>query len=97
MLAVESKLAAAGADSLRSRPRTEQVDVLLGKSTGLAKADAAINKNVARYLKKAWRGRKWLTASLNKALARDDTVWALRAHGDGPCRVQAPRRRSSRV
>ena len=94
VLAVESKLAAAGAASLRSRPRTEQVDVLLGKSTGLAKADVAINKNVA---KKAWRVRKWLTASLNKALARDDTVWALRAHGDGPCRVQAPRRSSSRV
>ena len=92
--AVEHELALAGTASLNSMPHAEQVDVLLGKSTGIAMTDVAINRGVVRYLKKAWRGRKWLTASLNKALSRDDTVWALRAHGDGPCRVQAPRPRS---
>ena len=96
MQAVEREHVALGKGCLGSMLHTEQVDLLLGKSTGRAKADAAINKRVTRFLKKAWRGRKTLTASLNSSLGREDTIWALRAHGDGPCRVQAPHRHSKR-
>ena len=44
--------------------------------------DDRISKCVARFLKKAWRSRKHITAKLNAELGRSDTVWALKAHGD---------------
>jgi hypothetical protein len=69
----------------------DQTDLLLGKSTGDARTDTRVNACVTRYLKKAWRGRKHLTSALNKTLGREDTVWALRAHGDGECRIEPPR------
>lgn len=68
----------------------DQVDTLLGKSTGNVHADDRISQLVARFLKKAWRGRKWLTTSLNEKLGRQDTVWALKAHGDGQCSGTLP-------
>ena len=43
---VERELAACGKGCLDLIPHTDQVDMLLGKSTGQAKADAAINKSV---------------------------------------------------
>ena len=61
----------------------DQVDMLLGKSTGNVHVDDRIDQVVTRFLKKAWRTRKWLTTSINDKLGRQDTVWALRAHGDG--------------
>ena len=74
----------------------DQTDLLLGKSTGDARTDTRVNACVTRYLKKAWRGRKHLTSALNKKLGREDTVWALRAHGDGECRVEPLRTRVAR-
>ena len=88
MVGVKSALASAGIESLENT--TEQVDVLLGKSTGMALADSRINDSVTRFLKKAWRGRKWLTVSINDKLGRDDTVWALKSHRDGCRIVNAP-------
>ena len=46
-------------------------------------ADDRISKCVARFLKKAWRSRKRLTAKLSAELGRSDTAWALNAHGWG--------------
>ena len=59
-----------------------QLDLLMGKSIGDAHADARIDSAMKRFLKKAWRGRKWLTMHTNKAFEREDTLWALNAHGD---------------
>ena len=39
--------------------QSEQLDLLLGKTTGLLEADDRISRCVARFLKKAWRSRKW--------------------------------------
>jgi hypothetical protein len=64
--------------------QSDRLDVLLGKSTGTSKADDRIDIAVKRFLKKAWRARKWLVLSTNKALNRNDTLWAIQAHGDGP-------------
>jgi hypothetical protein len=64
--------------------QSDRLDVLLGKSTGTSKADDRIDIAVKRFLKKAWRARKWLVLSTNKALNRNDTLWAMQAHGDGP-------------
>ena len=80
---VEAAVASAGKPPLSGLPAEGQTDILLGQSTGLASSDKSINFNVTRFLKKAWRGRKWLTSSLNNTLGREDTVWALKAHGDG--------------
>ena len=87
---VEAALASAGKEPLGKQCVSEQTDILLGRSTGEAKADGKINNNVTRFLKKAWRDRKWLTVSLNDTLGREDTVWALKAHGDKNCRITAP-------
>ena len=64
--------------------QSDRLDVLLGKSTGASKVDDRIDIAVKRFLKKAWRTRKWLVLSTNKALNRNDTLWAMHAHGDGP-------------
>jgi len=93
---VEAALASAWRPELMGMPETEQADTLLGKSTGAACSDDTINKHVTRFLKKAWRGRKWLTSTLNDSLGRDDTTWALRAHGDGRCKATGPTPRRSR-
>ena len=96
LTAVEHVLSAAGLTTLCGRPQQDQVDILLGKSVDLATADSRINDSVTRFLKKAWRARKPLTLALNTALARDDTPWALKAHGDGPCVFQSPVLRRSK-
>ena len=80
-----SAVASAGAAPLCGLPEQELADMLLGKSTGVAAADSRINAGVTRFLKKAWRVRKPLTVYLNEVLGRDDTTWALKAHGDGKC------------
>ena len=91
MTGVEDALAKTEAEGeFKELPHGEQTDLLLGMSTGDARVDTRIHSLVARYLKKAWRTRKWLTSTLNDKLGRVDTVWALRAHGDGECGVQAP-------
>jgi hypothetical protein len=61
---------------------TDKLDVLLGKSTGVSKTDDIIDMSVKRFLKKAWRSRKWLILEINRIFCRDDTPWAM-AHGDG--------------
>ena len=75
----------------------DQLDSLLGKTTGVMEADDRISKCVARFLKKAWRSRKRLTAKLNVELGRSDTVWALKSHGnrEGRLGVAAMRARGS--
>jgi len=76
-----------------------QIDYLLGKSTGIARIDDQINGYFTRFLKKAWRGRSWLTTAVNEKLGRADTVWALKCHGDGERRAAAaarPHRRPGR-
>jgi hypothetical protein len=60
-----------------------KLDVLLGKSAGTSKIDDRTDAGVKRFLKKAWRARKWLVLATNKALNRNDTPWAVQAHGDG--------------
>ena len=91
MTGVEDALAKTEAEGeFKELPHGEQTDLLLGMSTGDARADTRIHSLIARYLKKAWRTRKWLTSTLNDKLGRVDTVWALRVHGDGECGVQAP-------
>ena len=87
---VDSALVSAGKEQLGKQCVNEQTDILLGKSTGAVTADGKINNDVTRFLKKAWRGRKWLTATINDTLGREDTVWALKAHGDKSCRIPAP-------
>lgn len=64
--------------------QSDRLDVLLGKSTGVSKTDDRTDMAVKRFLKKAWRERKWLVLATNKALDRNDTLWAINAHGDGP-------------
>ena len=56
--------------------------LLLGASTGDASADQRIDFLVKRYLKKAWRKRKWLTRAINQLFDRHDTVWALKCQED---------------
>lgn len=63
--------------------QSDRLDVLLGKSTGSSKTDDRIDMAVKRFLKKAWRARKWLVLATNEILDRNDTLWALHAHGDG--------------
>jgi len=95
----DKALLAAGIEPLRERSDENQLEILLGKTTGVAKVDQCINQGVTRFLKKAWRGRNWLTSSMNDKLGRADTVWALRAHGEGECHlgVPAPRIRRKRI
>jgi hypothetical protein len=62
---------------------SDMLDILLGKSTGASKKDDNIDMAVKRFLKKAWRARKWLVLATNKILDRNDTLWAVHAHGDG--------------
>jgi len=64
--------------------QSDRLDVLLGKSTGVSKTDDRIDMAVKRFLRKAWRTRKWLVLATNKILDRNDTLWAIHAHGDGP-------------
>ena len=87
---VESALLASGEAGLGGLSKSDQTDILLGKSTGVAKADSKINLSVTRFLKKAWRERRNITVSLNNTLGRTDTVWALKAHGDQSCRIGVP-------
>jgi hypothetical protein len=61
---------------------SDRLDVLLGKSTGTSKTDDTIDMAVKRFLKKAWRARKWLVLTTNRILDRNDTLWAVHAHGD---------------
>jgi hypothetical protein len=64
--------------------QSDRLDMLLGKSTGVSKTDDRTDVAVKRFLKKAWRARKWLVLATNKILDRNDTLWAIHAHGDGP-------------
>jgi hypothetical protein len=64
-------------------PQPGKLDVLLGKSAGTSKIDDRTDAGVKRFLKKAWRARKWLVLATNKALDRNDTPWAVQTHGDG--------------
>ena len=77
----------AGIAPLMEQSEVNQLDLLLGKTTGVMEADDRISKCVARFLKKAWRSRKRLTAKLNVELGRNDTVWALKSHGDQESRL----------
>ncbi len=56
--------------------QSDRLDVLLGKSTGATETDTEIDAAVKRFLKKAWRGRKWLVLQTNRILDRKDTLWA---------------------
>ena len=69
---------------LECHTQCDRLDVLLGKSTGVSKTDDRTDMAVKRFLKKAWRARKWLVLATNKILDRNDTLWAVHAHGDGP-------------
>ena len=80
----------AGIAPLMEQSEVNQLDLLLGKTTGVLEADDRISKCVARFLKKAWRSRKCVTAKLNAELGRSDTVWALKAHGDREGRLGVP-------
>ena len=80
----------AGIAPLMEQSEVNQLDLLLGKTTGVLEADDRISKCVARFLKKAWRSRKRVTAKLNAELGRSDTVWALKAHGDREGRLGVP-------
>jgi hypothetical protein len=80
---VEEALSSVGQPTLAELPPRGQTDILLGQSTRKVAVDCAINKSVTRFIKKAWRTRKWLTSSLNTNFGREDTAWALKAHGDG--------------
>ncbi len=61
----------------------DKLDALLGKSAGTSKIDDRTDAAAKRFLKKAWRARKWLVLATNKVLSRNDTPWAIQAHGDG--------------
>ena len=65
------------------RSSLDKLDVLLGKSAGKSKIDDRTDAAVKRFLKKAWRTRKWLVLATNKTLSRNDTPWAIQTHGDG--------------
>jgi len=96
MTTVDAALTLSGMPAFNILPTSTQTDILLGQSTGLASADDSISASVTRFLKKAWRGRKWLTSSLNATLGRDDTTWALKSHGDGRCSAMSPMPRFKR-
>ena len=66
-----------------SLSRSEKVDILLGKCTGVPKTNTIIDRVIKRFLKKAWRNRKWLVLQTNNIFDRRDTLWALYSHGDG--------------
>ncbi len=80
--AVVKSLAVTCSLDFRSMKPAAQIDTLLGKSTGDVHTDDKVSRIVTRFLKKAWRTRKSLTAYLNDKLGRADTVWALKLHGD---------------
>ena len=65
-----------------SMSASDQLDLLMGRSTGSALVDDRADKIARRYLKNVWRSRKWLTVAVNNLLAREDTLWALKCHGD---------------
>jgi hypothetical protein len=69
-----------GFDSLA---QPDRLDVLLGKSAGTSKIDDKTDAAVKRFLKKAWRARKWLVVATNMVFSRNDTPWAIESHGDG--------------
>jgi hypothetical protein len=50
--------------------------LLLGASTGIPSIDVFIDRVVKRFLKKAWRHRKWLLRETNLLFDRTDTPWA---------------------
>lgn len=62
--------------------QNDKLDVILGKSTGCSVRDDVIDMAVKRFLKKAWRTRKWLVVDTNRIFGRYDTPWAIQAHGD---------------
>jgi len=94
--AVVDAVKVGGGHDLQTMEAGKLVDILLGESTGAARGDARVNVCVSRFLKKAWRGRKRLTRALNDKLGREDTIWALQAHGDGECRAASLPTHSSR-
>ena len=64
--------------------QSDRLDSLPGKSTGVSRIDDRTDIAVQRFLKKAWRARKWLVLTTNTAFDRNDTLWSIHAHGDGP-------------
>ena len=59
------------------RPRLSaaiKLDLLLGRSTDCATANATIDHAFRRFLKRAWRGRARLTRAVNLAFDRNDVV-----------------------
>ena len=53
---------------------TSKVCVLLGQRIGSKSAEDNIDHAVKRFLKKAWRVRRHLTASINAEFERNDIV-----------------------
>jgi hypothetical protein len=68
-------------------PHSDKLDVLLGRSAGTSKTDDRTDAAVKRFLKKAWRARKWLVLTINQTFNRNDTPWAVKGHGDGLSRA----------
>ena len=65
-----------GTTTCGSMTQEDLLDLLLGRSTGVAAVDCRVDKLVKRYLRKAWRTRKPLTLALNSVLGHEDTLWA---------------------
>ena len=74
--ALHDERTALGDATCGSMGQTDLLDLLLGRSTGIAAVDCRIDKLVKRYLRKAWRTRKPLTLAINSVLGREDTSWA---------------------
>jgi hypothetical protein len=65
--------------SMRGLDEEMQVRVLLGASTGDKRVDAAIDRAVKRFLRKAWRRRRKVSEAINEEFGRIDPVWSKRA------------------
>ena len=65
-----------------SLPPEDRLDIPLGRSTDFEETDTLVDMAIKRFLKKAWRTQIWLVKETNKALNRNDTPWAVKAHGD---------------
>jgi hypothetical protein len=55
----------------------EQCDVALGKSTGKAKIDDAVDLHFKRFIKKAWRSRGRVTRAVHEVVGRKGGLWEL--------------------
>ena len=62
--------------SLATLPEPERTRVLLGAKAGCGLTEDLIDRDVKRYLRKAWKARRRVTQTINAEFGRQDIEWA---------------------